>query len=617
MRGGAILTAVAAAADACTTIALGKLATTTGAPIVTHAADCSSCDFRIGKVPPKTYAPGAMRNIAPFRLAYPRYVGDDRGSVFTLANVDNAVFNWSLTEPVGQIPQVPSTFGYISGIYGIVNERQVAIGESTCGGRLISKPITAGGRALFDVAELTTVAMERASTAREAIELMGSLAETYGYYGAAFDTDAALVEAGESLTVADATEAWVMHLHPDDSGASAVWAAQRIPDDHIAVVANQFILRELNLSDPTTFLASANVVDVAARQGWYDPELDGAFDWTLAYAYRRPDHYYATRRVWRVLTLARPSLELSPTTDPLATDYPVSVQVASPLSPMALIAIHRDHYEGTPFDLTVGPMAGPYGSPDRLDVNGNGNMSKEEARRGHQERALSMFRAAYSFVAVLDPADARQAHLWFGQYAPHATSYVPISALADAVPTAYSTGSLHAFDPRAAYWATALVGNWAGRFYVHSMPTVAATQRVLEAALLSALSDVRASVTAATNESEVRAFLTTASERFAMTTVSAYEALFHRLVAEFHDGYQMHGLHAATIAPESFFYPEWWLRQVGYFDVPEQVPADAGRIAWVLGCLLAVIVTFGLSWMGFTLGSNLLQRRSQGYSSIL
>ncbi|KDO16567.1 hypothetical protein SPRG_17919, partial [Saprolegnia parasitica CBS 223.65] len=108
----AILATLALTAQGCTTIVVGREASTTGSSMVTHAADCSSCDFRIGKVPAKTHPTGAQRAIAPFRLAYPRYVGDDRGDVFRLDNVDTSIFNWTATEPLGQIPQVPTTFGY-------------------------------------------------------------------------------------------------------------------------------------------------------------------------------------------------------------------------------------------------------------------------------------------------------------------------------------------------------------------------------------------------------------------------------------------------------------------------------------------------------------------------
>ncbi|KDO31870.1 hypothetical protein SPRG_03790 [Saprolegnia parasitica CBS 223.65] len=616
----AILATLALTAQGCTTIVVGREASTTGSSMVTHAADCSSCDFRIGKVPAKTHPVGARRDIAPFRLAYPRYVGDDRGDVFRLDNVDTSIFNWTATEPLGQIPQVPTTFGYISGVYGVINEHQVAIGESTCGGRLVSLPVSApGGKALFDVAELTNVAMERANTARDAILLMGALAETYGYYGAAYDTPSALLEAGEALTVIDPNEAWVMHIHPDDTGASAVWAAQRLPHDHIAVVANQFTLRALNLSDPKSFLASTNVEDVAIRAGLYDPSVDGAFDWTAVYAYRRdgahaPNHYYATRRVWRVLTLANPSIELSPTTDMLATDYPVSVQVAAPLSPSTLMRIHRDHYEGTSFDLTSGPMAGPYGSPDRYDVNGNGNMTKADALRSHQERGLSIFRAAYSLVAVLNAGDPRAAHIWFGPYAPHATAYVPIFAYADAVPSAYATGSLHVFAHDVMYWNAALVGNWAGRFYAHAMPSVAATQLRIETNLRATLARV---VETLQMETDVRAFLTSSSASMVATTMTTYASLFQRLVVEFHGRLPPCTACTRRRCRRLALLPEWWLRQVGYFAPPDHVQASASRFVWLLGCLVAVLVTFGVVWMGFTLGSNLLMRHSQGYSSIL
>jgi dipeptidase len=154
-------------------------------------------------------------------------MGYDRGETLKPSTVDLTIYPWTLTKPIGHIPQVHKTYSYIDGNYPIMNEKQVAFGESTCAGRLIATPIDHNGTALFDISEVSRVAMERATSAREAIQIMGQLTEQYGYYGAEWDDKYAHGEAGEALTVTDKNEAWVFHIIPDDTGKSSVWAAQR------------------------------------------------------------------------------------------------------------------------------------------------------------------------------------------------------------------------------------------------------------------------------------------------------------------------------------------------------------------------------------------------------
>ncbi|RHX98435.1 hypothetical protein DYB36_014368, partial [Aphanomyces astaci] len=137
--------------------------------MTTHTADSSNYDFRIAKVPQQQHATGTSRNVPLLRQEYPRYVA--------------------------------TTYGYIDGMYPIINEHQLAFGESTCGAKLWAKPATQGGKALFDITELARIALERTRTAREAIQLMGDLAVQYGYYGAEWEGDAVYSEAGETLTV--------------------------------------------------------------------------------------------------------------------------------------------------------------------------------------------------------------------------------------------------------------------------------------------------------------------------------------------------------------------------------------------------------------------------------
>ena len=153
-----------------------------------------------------------------------------------------------------------------------MNEHQVGIGESTCAAKLWAAPIgfsssLVNGSALLEADELSQIALERASTARQAIEIMGQLVMEYGYYSATWDVAKyppqlgipyAEGEGGEALSVIDPNEAWMFHILPDDTGTQAVWAAQRVPDNHITVCANQFVIREID-PNSTDFMYSSNL----------------------------------------------------------------------------------------------------------------------------------------------------------------------------------------------------------------------------------------------------------------------------------------------------------------------------------------------------------------------
>ena len=242
--------------DRCTTIAMGTGATVDQSTLLTYNADCAECDWRVNKVPAKDWPAGSMRPVYLLSGAYPRQVRSDRGATWMLENLEDLPqrAEWEKLknkEIIGHIPQVPHTYALIEGLYGIMNEYQVAIGESTCAAKLWAAPAgAAGGKALLEASELSQLGLERGKTAREAIQVMGDLAVQYGFYSADWDgvthgPTGPEGEGGEALTVSDPHEAWVFHVIPDDTGASAVWVAQRVPDDHVAVVANAFIIRDI------------------------------------------------------------------------------------------------------------------------------------------------------------------------------------------------------------------------------------------------------------------------------------------------------------------------------------------------------------------------------------
>lgn len=184
----------ATSSDRCTAMAIGGKASIDGSVYNLYNADCAECDWRINKVPAADYPVGSLRPIYLITGSYPRAVRSDHGATWTednLENIPDLHSEWSKMkgEIIGYIPQVQHTFAYIEGLYGIMNEHQVAIGESTCASKLYAGPIgiTGQGKALLEVSELSQIALERAKTAREAIEIMGNLAVQYGFYSADWD----------------------------------------------------------------------------------------------------------------------------------------------------------------------------------------------------------------------------------------------------------------------------------------------------------------------------------------------------------------------------------------------------------------------------------------------
>lgn len=554
--------------DRCTSILVGRDASGEGSPVTSHTVDCSACDFRLSKVKGQKY--GSERPVYKYRAEYPRFLGPSKGKTY-----ESAVpyYPWVASEgpfaPIGTIanPDDVVAFDYVDGAYGIMNEKGLSIGESTCGAVLTAKPVSEGGKALLDVRELSLIAMERCETARCAVSEMGAAAEKYGYYGA----DSSYIEAGEALNVVDKTEAWVFHVLADDTGSSAVWAAQRVQSDHVAVVANQFIIGEIPSKSNINagFAYSSNIRDVAKRAGLLSvADQKGGFHFAKIFGTWRGAEMarYSTLRQWRVLSLAAPSLALQPP----ATEYdslPFSVKAESAFPATRVIDTLRDHYEGTAFDMTKGPAAGPFGDPSRFDPGDNrkvfgetdGVNAVEATAYGRYERAISIFRCSYSFVS-------QPSHLpvfWVNQYAPHSGSYVPVYVGAPKVPDALSTGSLHAVDLNSQYWPHALVGNWASRFYVAAQPIVKETQKRVDAAVRSARIDFE-NKEGVVAESAMLAFQNETAEY----ERQAYIDLFFRLAATVKDGQILAGTDKETLAPQKIFYPRTWLERTGFYLTP-------------------------------------------------
>eukprot|EP01031_Cornospumella_fuschlensis_P029260 gene29260-35321_t len=386
----------------CTTFAVGQKATVDGSVMATHSNDGGgTTDGRLIRIPAQYYPPNSLRPIWNSPENYPRYVGTVRGAEeYFPENCLAGQAHCHSFSPIGYIPQVNHTFAYFEGTYGILNEKQVGIAESTCSGIFAAKSIAYGGKALLSVDQLSQIAMERASTAKEAVKLMGALAEQYGFYG---ESDS--FEGGsESLIVTDPSDAWVFHILADATGTSAIWGAARVPDDSISIVPNMFVIRYMNVTDTDNYLVSSNIWDVLEgmskthahirpRRGMSLFVRDEYIqDFTYLFSDGEYGHkYYSGRRVWGLYRLFAPSAQLSPDYVNLKDDapYPFSFPVDQKLSPADMFRGMRDWYNDTPYSLTQGLAAGAFGTPDRYS-GGAG----ESVVPGNWERSIALYRSS-------------------------------------------------------------------------------------------------------------------------------------------------------------------------------------------------------------------------------
>ena len=328
--------------ESCTSILVGKLASVDGSTMTSHSCDSNSDRTWMNIVPHRKHNPG------------------DKASVWLEPKQTKGPDDTDRIEK-GGIPQVPETFKYLNAAYPIMNEYQLAIGETTTGG----KRELMSSQGMIDAPELYRLILERAKTAREAIRVADELTKKYGYD-----------DAGECFTFADPNEVWHFEiLGPGRSKVGAVWAAVRIPDDQIGMSSNANRIRQLDLKNKDYYMASDNVFSLAQEMGWWDPKSGVPFEFCYAYADRTS--LYCRRREWRVLSLLAPSLRL----DPNAENYPLSVKPDKKVTVQDLLAIFRDTYEGTAFDMTryltvvnqkgqavKSPLANPFMSSELRDL---------------------------------------------------------------------------------------------------------------------------------------------------------------------------------------------------------------------------------------------------------
>lgn len=434
-------------AEACTVVLVGKKASANGEVLVSYTCD-GWYDHRLVVIDGKTNAKGTM---APVYKNICYQTRPDRP-----------------LEKVGEIPEAEKTYTYFHVGYPIMNEKSVVIGEFTWGGRSENECPTAW----MMIEQLQVFGLQRGATAREVINIMGELAEKYGY-----------ADGGEALAVADKNEVWLFEitgpgpLWTAESGTpGAIWVAQRVPDDSYAMGSNRARIGEINFDDKENFMYSSNIKQFAADMGWWK---DGEpFVFHKIYnpePYGSP--YYQQRREWRAYNLLSPSVELDPNA---AEHYPLFQKPEKPLTVQDLMRVNRDYLEGTRFDLTKGLAAGPFGTPTRYPT---GKEQKPENRKNNDwDRSISLFRCSYSFVGQIrdNLPDEIAAIAWFGLDQPHTTVYMPIYAGAKKIPASYQVYDRAKFNMESTFWAFQLVQNWSDLKHSYMIKDIQAKQQALE-----------------------------------------------------------------------------------------------------------------------------------------
>jgi len=414
-------------AFACTTVAVGKKASADGSVLVAHTCD-GWYDHRIQIIKGGSHAAGEMVDI--YR--------------------DPCTDTKNTPELVGQIPQVENTYTYFNIGYPFMNDQGVVMSEFTWSGR--DEVYCSNG--LFVIANLEMLGLQRAATAREAVQVMGALAEQYGY-----------CDGGECLLVADKDEVWIFEVcgggmlwTPDSGKPGAHWAARRVPDDQVYSGANRSRLGVIDFNDTENYMWSTDITALPKEMGWWSEGQEFNFtDLFNPVPYGYP--FYASRREWRVFSLLAPSqnFELKDRTQ----HYDFTITPDQPVTVQNIMDIYSDHLEGTEYDMTQGLAAGPFHNPTRWSTSGD---SKPADRKTEDwEREIAQYRCSYSFVAQCraDMPAGVGTCLWFGEDSPDTTVYVPLYAGTTEVPVEWSTGNRKAFDPNCAWWAFNFVNNYA------------------------------------------------------------------------------------------------------------------------------------------------------------
>lgn len=492
----AIMSASAIESSACTNLIVGKKASVDGSVLVSYNADDYGMFGHLCHYPAGTHKKGEMRKI----------------------------FDWDTGEYHGEIPEAPVTYNVI----GNINEFQLSIGETTYGGR--EEMVDTTG--ILDYGSLIYVTLQRAKTAREAISVMTSLVEKYGY-----------CSEGETFSICDPNEAWIMEMMGTGPGSKGVvWVAMRIPDNAICAHANQSRIGKFDMKDKKNVLYSKNVISYARKMGWFTGK-DADFSWKNTYA--RPDfsgRRFCDARVWSFFNHYQKGfdryLPWALGKDPNAEDMPLWIIPDRKLSVHDVEMGMRDHYEGTALALdTTNVGGGIYQMPYRPTPL----QFKVDGKTYFNERPISTQQTAFSFVSQLRSWMPREIGgvIWFGNDDANMVAYTPVYCGNTVQPECYNTPGVDAvtFSDKNAFWVCNWVSNMVYPRYSQIFPELQTLRDSLEASYFAQQADFekKAMNLYATDKQAALRMLNDYSVEKAQQMLAEWKNLAIRIIVKYND----------------------------------------------------------------------------------
>ncbi len=514
----ALVVVAATGAVACTNFVASSGATTDGSVIVTYTCD-GEFHPQLERVAAATHEPGDSLQIT----------------------------DWS-GKVLGAVAQPAHTYGVVN----LMNDHQVAIAETTTDGR--EELINPAG--LLHYWALMRLTLQRAATARQAVEVMGQLVDDYGYRSS-----------GESFYIGDPKEAWIMEMvgpgeNPPAGSPGAYWVALRVPDGYVCAHANLGRIDTFPENDPDNCLYSPGMEQFAAAHGWYDSSSGEAFSWRKAFHPTTPEKLrYTATRVWSLYRRCAPSRDWP-------SDYHRGVEGVKPLplfikpdhklSVQDVFDLMRDHYEGTPFDMTQGVDAGPYNSPYRWRPMGftvDGQKYTWERPISTQQTGFSMITQSRGWLP-----DSVGGLSWYGVDDTYFTCYVPLYCGINDVPQAFAVGSLNHFSWDSAWWVFNFVSNYANLKYSYMIQDIQKVQSELEGEFfaMQPIVEKTAADLAKKDPALMTRYLTDYSVSHGQDVVSRWRRLGEDLMTKYNDGYVKDENGRVTEKG----YPESWLKTV-------------------------------------------------------
>lgn len=480
---------------ACTNFIVGKKASADGSVICSYNADDYGLFIGLCHYPAGKHEKGSVRKI----------------------------YDWDTNVYHGQIPEAEVTYNVI----GNINEYQVSIGETTFGGR--EELVDTTG--ILDYGSLIYIALQRSKTAREAIKVMTTLTDKYGY-----------CSGGETFTICDPNEAWIMEMIGKGPGRKGtVWVAVRIPDDAICAHANQSRIRTFNQKDKKNVMFSKDCITFAREKGWFSGK-DADFSFCEAYAY--PDfsgRRFCEARVWSFFNHFSTDMErYLPYAEGKVKDaepMPLWIKPNRKVSVQDIQECMRDHYEGTPFSLDKDPGQGVWNMPYRPTPL----TYKVDGKEYFNERPTSTQQTAFSYVAQLRSWLPRQIGgvLWFGNDDGNMVAYTPVYCGNTSQPECYNTKDADAvtFSMKNAFWVCNWVSNMVYPRYSLMFGSLKSVRDSLETSYFSAQAEIerKAMVLYDENPSLAIDFLTDYSIDKAQQMIDRWRQLGTYLIVKYND----------------------------------------------------------------------------------